>query len=282
MYYRKYFSGTVDATTTTNQYYMGLDKIATGTSRTSGHIKNRSDVIGNALVSTLKDVGFTNAFWDSTSGYLFFDKTNSLCGIYITVTSGYWYMNVGFKDSTHNYINAEMVTTSTTIYGRGNNADASYSPFQNRGTGITDYAFYVTIRGEPTGTFLVCIGKYSDHASMTDYFYICNGTDKRDNSKIMGFNFTSTVNAFTVNKFTDAYRIRPDYDNGTISFGTRSDVLTLNNETVVLIPMFLEFGYYILDNTYLNPGISTSGFYEIDGDVYYINTYYMTKCITEV
>ena len=67
MYYRKYFSGSVDATTTTNQYYMGLDKVATGTSRGSGHIKNRSDVIGNALVSTFRDIGYPNAYWDSTS-----------------------------------------------------------------------------------------------------------------------------------------------------------------------------------------------------------------------
>lgn len=281
MYYRKYFSGSVDATTITNQYYMGLDKIATGTSKGNSLLKNRTDVIGNALVSTLKDVGFTNAFWDSTSGYLFFDKTNSLCGIYILVTSNTWYLNVGFVDSSHNYVNSDS-TTSSSIYGRSAYTNASNSPFQNQGTGVSNYAFYVTIKGEPQGIFSVSIGCYDNHSAETNYFYVCNCTDKRDNSKIIGFNFGSTLNAFTVNKFTDAYRIRPDYYNGTITFGTKTDVLTLNNETVVLIPMFLEFGYYILDNTYLNPGISTVGFYEIDDDIYFISTYYITKCITEV
>lgn len=283
MYYRKYFSGSVDATTTTNQYYMGLDKVATGTSRGSGHIKNRSDVIGNALVSTFRDIGYPNAYWDSTSGYFFFDKTNSLSGIYISVQSTYMYFVAGYTQTGSQYVQSQS-NSSSLIYGNSVTVNG-YSPFASNGTGATDYAFYVTIKGEPKGIFMVSIGTYTNHAAESgniEYFFVCTGKDKRDNSSIIGFNFSrSTVNLFYLIKYSNAeiYMRGEDYS---IGFATSSNTLAMKDETVVLIPMFFNLGFLFLDNTYINPGITTAGFYEIDGDVYFVNQYYITKCITEV
>lgn len=276
MYYRKYFSGSVDATTTTNQYYMGLDKVATGTSRASGHIKNRSDVIGNALVSTFKDIGYPNAYWDSTSGYFFFDKSNALSGIYISVQSSYMYFNIGYRGT--NYVTATSTGTSRNNYGGGVNVSNSASPFNSSGTGATNYAFYVTVKGEPKGMMKVFIGTYSDHSSETAMsFDMCLGKDKRNDNAVIAVTFVSGDSnyQFVVNDYTSA----DNYES--LSFATQTNRLTMRNEVVVLIPLFFQVGYFVMDNTYINCGIN-SGFYEIDGDIYFAGSYFVTKCITEI
>ena len=277
MYYRKYFSGTVDATTTTNQYYMGLDKIATGTSRTSGHIKNRSDVIGNALVSTFRDIGYPNAYWDSTSGYFFLDKTNSLCGLYITVQSSYMYMSVGYRGSS--YITSQSNSTSGGNYTNGIQVSSTYTPFYVNGTSISDYAFYVTVKGEPKGVFSVHIGAYDNHSAENMlFFYIACGVDKRNNDATYCFSLSLSSDKYSfliINKTTAEVIANTNFANG-------NSRLNMMNETVVLIPIFFMYGFLLLDNTYFNPGITTKGFYEIDGDIYFVDSYYITKCITEV
>ena len=284
MYYKKYFSGSVDATTTTYNYFMGTDKVATGTQGRSGHIKNRSDVIGNALVSTLKDVGFPNAYWDSTAGYLFFDKTNGLCGLYISVVSQYMYFNAGRIKTYPTRIAGADVTGNNGLSDLAISLGTNTNPFSSTGTTASDYAFYVTIKGEPKGIFSISIGKYNDHSYLQTGFWVCMGTDKNTNTKTIGFNMSSSVNP-TVTNLSQFMIV--DYANIKVySFGanfvTRSYSLTMSDELVVIIPMFFEYGYLFIDNTFLNPGITTYGFYEIDGDIYYVQQYFMTKCITEV
>lgn len=279
MYYRKYFSGSVDATTTTNQYYMGLDKSATGTSFQSGYIKNRSDVVGNAIVSTLKDVGYSNAYWDSTSGYVFFDKTNSRCGFYLAVQSSYMCASGGYVRSDYNYIYAEPYNTSFIMYRGRISASPSYYPFAQSGAVASDYGFYVTIKGEPTGLFGIYIGAYSNHAYESGLMVaLVRGTDKRNNSALFGFNFTGEGNyAFVMQKYSTA-EVK---DYGQMDFA-KTNALTMYNELVVLIPVFFQRGYVFLNNTYFNPGLNT-GFYEIDGDTYWVYAnYWITKCITEL
>lgn len=276
MYYQKYFSGSVDATTTTTQYYMGLDKIATSTSCRSGHIKNRSDVIGNAIASTLKDVGYPNAYWDSTSGYIFFDKTNSRTGFYLSVQSSTLYISIGFVSSSYQYI-----ATPTSGYGYAGITWNSYnsSPFYSTGQTASDYKFYITIKGEPKGVMSISIGTYNSPSSEYSYLHIFRGTDKRNNSDVLGFNAyqakTPHVAIFT--KYSDATYIRE------LNQITDNRTLTLDDEQkIVLIPVFFEYGYIFLNNTFFNPGISTIGFYKIGNDTYYISSYWMTKCITTV
>ncbi len=279
MYYKRYFSGSLDSTTTTNQYYMGKDKVATGTQAASGHIKNRSDVIGNALVTTLKAVGFSNAYWDSTAGYLFFDKTNALAGIYISVQASYIYAAAGYVSSSYNYIYHMPFTSSASDYGCGQSVSASSSPFSTNNATACSYAFYVTIKGEPKGTFSIHLGTYNQHDTETSglYFYVCLGKDKRDNSAIIGYNFRKTT---TVYQFLITNKV-----NGTLidtrEFGMSNTTLQLLNETIVLISLFFKYGFIVLDNTYFNPGLS-EGFYTIDGSTYQVCAYYMTKCITSV
>jgi len=279
MYYRKYFSGSVDATTTTTQYRMGKNKVATSTSLSTGHLKNRSDVVGNAIVSTLKDVGYPNAYWDSTAGYVFFDKTNSRCGFYLTVQSSYMYASGGHVRSGYNYIYAEPYSTSSTIYRGGISASPSYYPFAQSGAVASDYGFYVTIKGEPTGLFGIYIGAYSNHAYESGLkIALVRGTDKRNNSALFGFNFLGEGNyTFVMQKYSTA----ETRGYGQMDFA-KTNALTMDNELVVLIPVFFQSGYVFLNNTYFNPGLNT-GFYEIDGDTYwaYAN-YWITKCITEI
>lgn len=277
MYYRKYFSGSVDATTSTNQYYMGLDKIATGTSRGSGHIKNRSDVIGNALVSIFQDIGYPNAYWDSTSGYFFLDKTNSLCGIYISVQSSNMYMSVGYRGTS--YITAQANSTSSSNYANGISVSADNTPFSSSGTSICNYAFYITVKGEPKGVFSVHIGTYNNHSAEDKlYFHIACGVDKRSNDATFCFSLqitSSKISFVILNKATAETIVNTNFAMG-------SNRLSMLNEKVVLIPIFFYYGFLLLDNTYFNPGIITNGFYEIDGDIYQVDSYYITKCITEV
>lgn len=271
MYYRKYFSGTVDATTTTNQYYMGLDKVATGTSRTSGHIKNRSDVIGNALVSTFKDIGYPNAYWDSTSGYFFIDKTNSRCGVYVTVQSARMYFNWGYVNSSYNYINTTTASTTATVYGNS----LTPVPFQATGVTATNYAFYITVKGEPTGMLSVFIGAYDNHSQENYIFTLGIGKDKRDESKAT---VMTCLGETTYNFFVNNYNTAKEIVSTQL---LTTNTLSMLDELIVLIPLIMKYGFIFMDNTYFNPGLS-AGFYEIDGDTYYVTSYYITKCITTV
>lgn len=269
MYYKKYFSGSVDATTTTNQYYMGLNKVATGTALRVDHVKNRSDVVGNAIVATLKNIGYPNAYWDSTSGYVFMDKTKGLCGFYLSCTSyGYMYVSGGYRGS-----NRVEYSSSSAMQ-----VQFSGEPFSASRTLAASYAFYITIIGEPKGVCKICIGNYTTPTDETQFFHICLGTDKRNNSDLFGFNFSNSDN---INTFFMVNYTTVDLLTGTsgAGFGTK---LRLQNEVVVLLPMFLTLGYIFIKNTYLQCGIATNGFYEIDGDTYHVMTYYMTKCITTI
>ena len=272
MYYKKYFSGTVDATTTTTQYYMGLNKTATGTAFRSGYVKNRSDVLGNAIVSTLKDIGYNNAYWDSTSGYVFMDKSNAICGFYLTVDSSYLYLSGGYKDEANNRVGC----VNSAIGVRYNRFNANQ--FQTTGTGATDYKFYVTITGEPQGIFYISLGYYSSPENEnTIIFELCLGTDKRDDSDLFGYNFATNNYSFCMCKYSDLTMLtEASY------VALQANKLTLNNETVVLIPLFLQLGYIFIKNTYIQCGISKNGFYEIDGDTYHVQTYWMCKCITTI
>lgn len=282
MNYRKYFSGTVDATTTTNRYYMGVDKVATGTTIASGHIKNRTDVIGNALVSTFQDIGYPNAYWDSTSGYFFVDKTNSNCGLYLSFTylsftGSSFARDLGF-DAGDTYLNRKTFTTTT--------LSTSNNPFSNTDNSAASYAFYVTVIGEPKGTFAVFIGAYTSHASTGGITFVLSiGTDKRDDSAVFCFNETLVnLQDMFVMKYSNARPISNAITATafvTYSFLTRTTTLTVIDELIVLVPIIFDVGFVILNNTYVKPNIS-NGWYEIDGDMYYVNNYYMTKCITEI
>lgn len=278
MYYRKYFSGSVDATTTTTQYYMGLDKVATSTSLRTGHIKNRSDVIGNALVSTLRDIGFPNAYWDSTSGYLFFDKTNSLCGIYISILYSQAYFCGGYHSTT-----AYLLASNSSPWGGYYNLTTANNPFSATGQNTADYGFYITVKGEPKGVLKVNIGSYSNTSLETGYgFIICNGTDKKNNEKIFGYYIIEPMSSNSVTNFGLTYYDSADFiANTTLLSGTGN--LALKDEEIVIIPCFFLYGRYFLDNTYINPGITNKlGFYEIDGEIYEVEAYYMIKCITKL
>lgn len=277
MNYRKYFSGTVDATTTTNRYYMGVDKVATGTFIASGHIKNRTDVIGNALVSTFQDIGYPNAYWDSTSGYFFVDKTNSNCGLYLSFTGGYFSRDLGF-DVGDTYLQRKTFTATSLI--------TSNNPFSNTGNSAASYAFYITVYGEPKGTFAVFIGAYTSHAFTGGITFVLSmGTDKRDDSAVFCFQETLTnLHAMFVMTYSNA---RPISNATTAtafvaySFLTHTTTLIVIDELIVLVPIIFDVGFVILNNTYVKPDIS-NGWYEIDGDMYYVNDYFMTKCITEI
>ena len=272
MYYKKFFTGSVDATTTTNRYYMGLDKIATSTSLGSGHIKNRSDVIGNAIVSTLKDVGYPNAYWDSTSGYVFFDKSNNLGGFYLSVQSSYLYVNACARATS--YIGTK---TSGSGYLSTSFSGATNSPFSTASTYAGSYQFYVTVKGEPKGIMFLSIGTYNNPSGETLTFCICRGKDKRNNSDTIGFYLqgSTKISTFYFANFSTSEEI---VETSLIS----SNRLTMKNQLVVLIPSFMFYGFLFLDNTYFNPGLTTNGFYKIGDDTYYVDDYWMTKCITAV
>ena len=77
------------------------------------------------------------------------------------------------------------------------------------------------------------------------------------------------------------YSTAETQDYGRMDFA-KTNSLTMYNELVVLIPVFFQRGYVFLNNTYFNAGLNT-GWYEIDGDTYWVYTnYWMTKCITTV
>ena len=287
MYYRKYFSGTVDAGTATAIKWKIKGGGVTTTNVSSSSSPTRCNVIGEAIASTLRDCGL-DAQYDETYSYVYFDKKNTEFGLYVAYESSYVYLYPGWC-ATERTDNAILTRSNGAYYSRQSNSSA-YVPFITASyLAASDYKFYVTVRGDTEGMFTLYIGSYSTPTAMTTSvlmgtFY--RGTDKRNNRKLWGFYMSNQpttgiywIYADTLLPVVGASSSTP-YEPSAATPVTR---LYMINEWVVLTEMYMQYGFIVMDNTYIDPGFNTSGtFYEVDGEMYFCYTPFFVKCITPV
>lgn len=277
MYYRKYFEGAVEAGTATTVYKAFRDKQgASSTTLSTTSNAKRNKVLGDAIVSTLKDCGLTGAYYDETCSYVYFDYQNSDFGLYVLIDNTNIKIFAGYYAST---LTTEVIQTATS---NGFTAASTSTPFEQSSYLLaSNYKFYVTVKGDTDGGFVLSIGSYSSPAATTINASIYKGVDKRSNKDLWGFYLNAQFG-------TSIFWLYVDSLIGVIgttmpSTFTPAAKLTMNNEWVVLIEMYMTVGYVVMKNCYLDPGFSSNNtFYEIDGDIYYCSTPYLFKCVTPV
>ena len=273
MNYRKYFEGTVAAATATTQYRPKTGRAGKSTEYvgTSVNMK-RAKVLGDAIVSTLRDCGL-DAYYDEEYGYVYLDKEKSDVGFFISPQSSYIYLYGGFYGISSGVENIAYTTNS------GGSTNAS-QPFANSGY-LTEsaYRFYVTVKGDPQGAFSIGIGTYSSPASMSTWMTFYRGVDKRNDKELWGFIFGSQFS----NKIYWIYADNIKPINDSISQYESVTALSMMDQWVVLMEMYMKYGFIVMKNVYIDPGFGyTDQFYEIDGEVYYLYTPFLVKCTTPV
>lgn len=284
MYYRRYFEGSVEAGTATAikralRNKQGESTVSLGT---SNPVRNK--VIGDALVATLKDCGMTDCYYDETCSYLYFDKTNTDFGIYISYEASYLYMYAGYYSEK---LGNDVISVYT-ANGMRQQTSLSQGPFEQASYLLaSNYRFYVTVRGDTAGMFTVYIGSYASPSYMSGLmFTVYRGIDKRNNRKLWGFYMGSNPSTGPLWVYADTicgiaeYASSPYYPTAL----TAATKLSMIGEWVVLIEMYMSTaGFVVMENTFIDPGYNSQGqFYEIDGDIYFCYTPYLVKCVTSV
>lgn len=270
MYYSKYFEGSVEAESASMIYcpVAGTKEVSSTQIRSSA--KKRLSVLGNAIASTLRDCGL-DARYVTDTGYLYFDYENSDIGIFLTAYS-----------NSAAYLGVYPGNNNNGVIQQGSYMLAN----QFNNVGFSDYSintevyykFCVTVIGDTSSMFTIYIGEYTSPTSTSNtigtFFF---GKDKRDDSDIFGVQDgrPNTYGAIWL-KFSD-YTYVVDS-----SKMPPANKLTIKDNWIVLIEQYIPSAAFIaMDNVYIDPGIS-SGFYEIDGDIYFCYSPFFIKCTTEV
>lgn len=279
MFYKKYFEGTVEAGAGTTINYALRNKAGKGTGSVGTANPKRNKVIGDAIVSTLRDCGL-NAYYDETCSYVYLDYNNSDEGFYVMCTSSsVVQVLMGYYPST---ATNEMImcTSMTGMYAQ---MPSGYTPFETASyTAASNYKFYVTIKGDTAGSFVMYVGQYTNPSNTGLGITIHRATDKRYGKGVWGFYFSSPFSTSIFWEYEESLI-------GVIETSSRPNSmtvpsrLTMLDQWVSLIEDYAMYGFIVFNNTYIDPGFATTDkYYEIDGDVYYCYTPYLVKCVTEI
>lgn len=292
MYYSKFFEGHVGAETGNYQYYPNVDKTISSISIYYKAPIKKLTIIGNAVANTLRDCGLTNAKYIPKSGYLYLDYVNSNAGFFICT-----YANNQNSYSVYNGYNNNGIIRAID-YHFANNYQYNTSPFNCTGEGTFtegDYKFCVTVKGDTSSTFLIYLGTYNNPTKEDTCLGINNfGIDKRNDNVVFSHYkyINSDTQIFLCTREIDMMAMCyhgsekiPSEIHTANSLSIDSSYLRYSGEDayVVLIEQyFTSMGYIGLDKTYINPGLVTNKFYEIDGHIYYIVTNLCVQCTTQV
>lgn len=334
MYYSKYFEGSIPAQTSlvgcihiTDEGELGSGLVGENSNRVNIDATN---VIGQALASTLQDCGL-DAEYDhivdgsSHSFYLYFDKQNSNFGVYLLF--GY-YQNIflGYRTSTSatNIISSNQDNVlpgaspgyyyNRSIVPYAVDSNTNISPFKvsgsaSSGKAACNYKFCVTVKGEPTSSLRICIGRYDDpsYESYQLGFSISFGKDVYTDEDIYMFSPSSVNNVSNVTASSElnTYGVILDSDlvpylyrttNASVSDTPGSTSLPLMNQVgpssliygentiqTLCSPFSRAFPTVSINNAYQRLyDLAFDRFYNIDNNVYYTNGSMLVKCTSEV
>lgn len=262
MYYRKRYKGTIKNFTDKRT----VAPIGTGGSGTLSIFANQTDVVSNALVDILHDIGFKTARYDSTTAVTYFDGTDKN-GFMLYYPAN---MQLGVR-----------IRSGTSWTALACTNGAGYQPFN---TSYLTYDFYITIIGEPKGHFVVCFGTYSTPASITSsiiHFYF--GKNLITDEKVFGVAVSTGWS-----QVSSAYFVTKEVFNPTAVNSSFSYYITGLSGNLILVNKLITVGYIELDNVYMyNSGIGISYgetyFIEFEGEQYWVpNSYNIVKCVTKL
>lgn len=246
MYYRKYFSGTVESALLTKT-------ITTFNSGNQNHYYVIAETICNAIKETLEDVGISCQY----------DDQNSI----LTIDGVSVQMHCSTATNTYYYVNGL------------NLGYTSGSPFNGN-----IYKFYVTLKGDVKSIINILYGCYSDPANEINLGTVLGkGTDLKDGKEIRvicaGVNTTSN---FFILKDNEIFK---DYSNY-LTFGqqiTNIPQLNGNGSEITLVDCIAQVGRFKLNNCYFgHAALTNKEFYNIGGDIYYkLTNNILVKCSSD-
>lgn len=262
MFYSRYFSGTIETDTSARE---SIGEYAVQQTV----YPERSKIHANAIVDTLKDVGF-NAEYRESERAIYPDKAKQFH--FYLFYSGAQTLNFWVLSGATRVLYA--VSTTSTPLGQ--------QPFGTNG----DYKFRVSVMGEPNKMIYLATGNasYADNyistAAYTQGFMLGKATGTVDGGAFDIISQWTTSNPFSPSAY---YAITDDmegHESVTLSAAIKG---TENN--LALIDLYTTNGLYKFDNCYLGNSILTSGvnsFYNINGVEYYMpNTTMIVKCPTQ-
>lgn len=286
MFYSKYFEGSVDSSTASMIYAPLKNKEGASSTNVSNADKTKLEVIGNAIADTLHDCGMLGARYNVDVGYLYFDYANSDIGIHLNS-----YNNVSNARFLRAWSKADtdLILGYNTTNGSVMNSDVPLTGlFSGTSYVAANYKFCVTVKGEPTGFFVIYLGTYTNPTSLQ----YCVGTffnaeDKRTELPIFGYRLgalPATAGDYYISADTLESVKVANATTGEPALLTPAATLTMLDNHLVLIDSYMtNAGFVALQNTYIGPGLDTDNtFYEIDSEVYYYKSPYITKCVTQV
>lgn len=249
MYYRKYFSGSIES----NTAYRTIKNISTNANINDYY--NQTDIMCFAVRSTLEDVGI-QCEYDETTRILKIEETS----IQIVV-----YHQSGYIEYHANGIKLAQLQSSIPFSG-------------------VNYKFYVTLKGDKDGILHIFIGTFTAPATELYGFLIGKGTDLRDGQDIriiLGGNIDLATEFYIFKN--DA--ILTDYKNR-IAFGQRLSTvndLSNNGKEITLVECVAQPGRFKLNNCYFgSTSLTVREFYNIGGDIYYcMSNNILIKCVNE-
>lgn len=235
MYYRKYFSGSVENANLTRNTV----DISNNSNKTDYYVV--SDVVCRAIKETLEDVGITCTY-SSENSMLVID------GLTVQI----------LRYSNYLYYNANGVNIGT----------QNTNPFSGN-----SYKFYIILKGDIDSILNISIGHFTGPATEINGFSIGKGKDLKDGGQIRAVSTISSSTGSNSNFYVIKNdKIFPDYKS-LITFGgniTNLSSLNGNGNDVTLIECVAKPGRLKLDNCYFgNDVLSSNEFYNISGEIYY-------------
>lgn len=296
MYFRKYFSGTVDSLPTTVGAGVTNSAAGGGTLGVGYRSVKITPILSSAIVEVLRMIGLGQAECSldqanpATYGEIF-PYGSEKQGI--QVFFGYKYVT-----GAHNYINVGLYPDSSISAA---NVAANSVGFQSQlqitsATSGTDvaYRFYVTVKGDPASFVKVMVGNYSSPESEIEVFGFAKGKDCFGNTVVCyaPFGGSYAMYFFDLDKKTYINQATPVSAAESSSQASNSAIQKVKGcppEKIALIPWIetLLLGV-TLDNCYCVPTVLTTATTDqaflIGGEEYWLmrNGKLLAKCPTRL
>lgn len=300
MDYSKHFSGNVSAGSSAAAKFLNKDGTLSTVALDSALAINKSSVVGEAIVNTLKDCGLSNAKYYGSVGsgytsYVCLDDTKAgKPGFYIWQSGNYVYSSIGYNNGEDDII--RCLTSSVTGICIKNSISTSNFPFASTGALVASaYNFYINIKGDTKGLFHVGVSAYNGTTPSWYPIVVVNSKNEYNNREVYGFCMAQSIDNLTTHGYVFVYKDTCVNIAGAVSTLTSSNqysflnnaangVSNLDNVVPIVDLVLATYPHIHALNVYIGcANLDIKSYYNIDNAVYYnASKYYMLKMLTTV